>query len=300
MGFKKTFFVFFIVFLCATFSSAAIQNVVSYGAVGDGRNDHYAIQSAINNANAGDIIYFPVSISRYATSPLVITKDRLTFKGEGRNSCISLEYCSPGDNLISNNGNYDWIVFDSLALIHNGNTDSTNGVYISAGTTKVSFHKVFFCGFTRYAINMVNVQHLIIKDCDFVEIGNDNQSQRGRAIRITGYCNHCNIMFNRFSLCDQVISINGSGAAVTFYGNCIQGSGKYSQAALANCLYFENVHCIQVEFNYFEDNYIGSGYELIRFEGCSQIRNSPNYITNTMIKPSLFQQKQEKEIIIRD
>lgn len=59
-----------------------------FGAVGDGvTNDTAAIEKAIASLSPGDVLYFPKGSYRMTGKPVEITKERITFEGEGKILC---------------------------------------------------------------------------------------------------------------------------------------------------------------------------------------------------------------------
>lgn len=59
-----------------------------FGAVGDGiANDREAIEKAIASLSPGDVLHFPKGTYRMTGKPVEITKERITFEGEGKILC---------------------------------------------------------------------------------------------------------------------------------------------------------------------------------------------------------------------
>ena len=59
-----------------------------FGAVGDGiANDREAIEKAIASLSPGDVLYFPKGAYRMTGKSVEITKERITFEGEGKILC---------------------------------------------------------------------------------------------------------------------------------------------------------------------------------------------------------------------
>ena len=168
--------------------SGKIINVKDFGAAGDGITDDYtAVRAAYDSLNSGDTIYFPAGT--YALSSSFPSKSMFKMVGDG----VDVTIIKPHPSSVKDGMLFDGIFNDSIIsdLTFDSTAGLTSHLLRFKGSRNVfdsikmsSFNSAVVGVYSANPFELINNDHLIMRNCTFVNAGNPGNLSLGNCQQV--------------------------------------------------------------------------------------------------------------------